>query len=468
MPSPAVGDVVPSPNRPHAGLPLALLVGLAVVLAATGVVLPQRNASGDTASHALTAWSLLSGRWGFVTPEDLQRGGWPSPPRVYFLETQDGRWVTGYGVGVALLLLPLYAVLAAVGAPPQVILSQLVSQGVACAFAIAALWLTAGVVARLAGRRAAAWAAVVMALGSPMLSLLAREVWQQSVLTALYGGAAWLLLRPAGTLTRAALVGGGALVGFAAAVRPTAVVYAVLWGWAVGRLAGRRAAWFAAPVVLGVGAVACYQALVFGQPFLAGQALIPLAKFGPAGVMASNPLAALAGVLFSPGVGWFLFSPAFLAVAAMVWPAAWRAAGEGCPVRRVARDLVLVAVLFNLITSASYREWWGGWGYGPRYLADTLVFWVLALGLVLGAAERRSWAAKRWLKAVWVAVVLLSGAQHAAGLLVDPYGEGSYNWCYDIDRHPEVLWQRSPALHNVQVFLKNGPGGGVDGELGGP
>lgn len=447
--------------------PVAVLLALSAVLVATWILAPQRRVSGDTASHALAAWSLLSGRLGFVTPEDAQVGAWPEPPRVYLLEAQDGRWVTGYGLGVALILLPVYAVLAAAGAPPPFILSQQVSQGVACALAILALWLTTGVVARLASRRAAGWAALTMALGSPMLSLLSRELWQQSVLTSLYGGAAWLLLRAGSSLRRATLVGGGVLVGYAAAVRPTAVVYAVLWGWAVWRLAGRRLVWFAAPVVLALGAVAWYQRLVFGQPWLAGQALIPLAKFGPGGVMSPNPLAALAGVLFSPGVGWFLFSPVFLLAVALLWPAVWRAGGEGSPVRRVARDLAVVAVLLNVVITTAYREWWGGWGYGPRYLADTLVLWVVALGVVLGVAERLSWTRRRLLTRLLVVLVLFSCAQHGAGLLVDPYGEESFHRRFDMDRHPELLWQRSPALHNLQVVMGGwqsegaGSGGGA-------
>lgn len=455
----------PSAGRPtgvarpwdRAGLAVAASCGILVV---TCLAVPQRLASSDTVSHPLTAWSLLEGRRGYVAPADLRLGAWSPPPQVYLLEVAEDRYVTGYGVGVAAALVPLYGFLRVLGVPPRVILSYRVGQIIAAALVLLAVALTFAVARRFTSPDAAALAAVAMALGSPALSLLSRELWQQTVLAVAFAAACWCFFRPGKEPSPVALAAAGTLVGWAVAVRPTAAVYAALWVWAAVRLVRGRAAVFAAPVAGWAGVTALYQWSVFGSPLVSGQALIPASRFGAAGVLAGNPVEGLVGILVSPGVGLLVFSPIFLVLARLAWPGNFREAGGRCPTRRVMRDLALAATAANLVTTALYREWWGGWGYGPRYSADVLVFLVLALALASQGLLSRTARPGRRVARVALGVLLgVSVFQHAAGLLVNPYGERSFNYTFDIDRHPEVLWdwRHMPSLHNLRAVAAGPP-----------
>lgn len=202
---------------------------------------PQRLASSDTVTHPLTAWSLLEGRRGYVAAEDLMVGAWPEPPQIYMLEAQSGDYVTGYGFGVATILLPVYAALRTLGVPPQTILGNRTSQALAMLSMVVAVALVHATARRFTSPPIAAFAAVAMALGSPVLSLLSRELWQQTALTFAFALACWLVFRPGRELPAGLLLLAGAIVGWTVAVRPTAAVYCFLWIWAVWRVARARA-----------------------------------------------------------------------------------------------------------------------------------------------------------------------------------------------------------------------------------
>ena len=104
-------------------------------------------------------------------------------------------------------------------------------------------------------------------------------------------------------------------------------------------------------------------------------------------MFSGSVLTGLAGLTVSPSRGLLVFTP--LAVIAFfgairVWrtrPAELRTRKEQEAVLLV--RYVSVAVVVTILVYAKYLVWWGGHGFGPRYLTDLMPFLSLLLGLGL-------------------------------------------------------------------------------------
>jgi hypothetical protein len=149
-----------------------------------------------------------------------------------------------------------------------------------------------------------------------------------------------------------------------------------------------------------------------------------------------NLFEGLAGLLFSPGKSLFLYVPLFVALPFAALPF----------VRRFRAEAVLVGLLTLtlLVQSALWWIWWGGWGWGPRFLVPLMPFLVLPLGVLL---ERRSW---RWI--IGAGLLPLSVAVNMLGILVDFNIYLSEFTRGVVAREQLYLWQpmHSPLLAHLQ------------------
>jgi hypothetical protein len=157
-----------------------------------------------------------------------------------------------------------------------------------------------------------------------------------------------------------------------------------------------------------------------------------------------NLLEGLAGLLFSPGKSLFLYVPLLVALPFAVLPFA----------RRFRAEAVLVGglTLTLLVQSALWWIWWGGWGWGPRFLVPLMPFLVLPLGVLL---ERRAW---RWI--IGLGLLPLSVAANLLGILVDFNTYLSEVTRGEFAREQLYLWQplHSPLLeHARRLDLREAP-----------
>ena len=461
--SPGTPPLATGDPAPRAALFAPLLVFAAVL--AVYLAVPCERASDDNYGSELTAYSLATGHRGDL---DTLRPYLASPilqHRCTVLETPDGRLVAGTGFGVALALVPAYAVAHAFGLPPEVVLSDRFNQLFAATWSALAVAFFLATMRKLRDPWVAWFSTAAFAFGSSLFSILSREVWQHSLLILLCAVAVWLL---AGTVPRRdvwKLAAAGFAVGWGMAARPSGILFAIPLAWAAVRYGGRRSAAFFAALAPWLLALGAYNWWEFGSPFRFGQTIIGVARFGTAQgqVFALTPVASLSGALFSPGRGFFVFSPVF-ALAVALLPLALRAgrptlaeqpgSGLGDEAFRPLVGPALVIVVLNFAGTAAWKEWAGGWTYGPRYTSDALVFWGLLLALGLGAART---LAPRWRRLVWAAgavTLAASVANHAAGLLVNPYVPYSHSAVVLPDQHPERLWRWSefPPLYNLRVW----------------
>ncbi|MCA9981078.1 MAG: hypothetical protein KDD89_09595, partial [Anaerolineales bacterium] len=187
---------------------------------------------------------------------------------------------------------------------------------------------------------------------------------------------------------------------------------------------------FALPLLLlGLGLLA-YNAARFGNPFTTGYRLTP----GQEGFTTPLWWGAL-GLLVSPARGLIWYAPPVLL-----------ALGGAMPFYRRAPRLsgLLTAVcLFHLTLFGLWWEWWGGYGWGPRFLLP-LVPLLLLMGLpVVQAAADGS----RWSQVAVVSVLVLGTAVQVAGVAIN-----SNDYEQELDAlHPapadQFLWyHHDPAL----------------------
>jgi hypothetical protein len=282
---------------------------------------------------------------------------------------------------------------------------------------------------RLLPRSAALWTTAALALATPLWSTASRGYWSQSAALALLGLALPLLDARA----RGAGAGGarlGLLLAGAYLCRPTAAIALALVGGDLLRR-DRRAAWRFAIAVAGVLA-----AFVLFSWWGWGALLPPYY----ASTRLARPAAeALAGILFSPSRGLFVFAPA-LAAALLFGAARW-----GTLALRPLFGLGALGLGAHALVVASFAHWSGGHGFGPRLFAETVFYQALVAASVVATLVRDGALGRGWRRTL-VALAVAGALLHAPGALSRQ--SNRWNWSpAPIDEHPERIWSwRDPQF----------------------
>ena len=136
----------------------------------------------------------------------------------------------------------------------------------------------------------------------------------------------------------------------------------------------------------------------------------------------------LAGTLFSPNRGLFIFSPwVALAVAVLPWSI------RKVPPGSLARWLMLALVPYLFLFS-KYAVWWAGGSFGPRYWTDAMP----VFGIMLAAGFDWAWERSRVVMSLFAAAVVFAMAIHAIGAFCYPSTWNFYPTDIDIDHRR--LW----------------------------
>jgi hypothetical protein len=139
---------------------------------------------------------------------------------------------------------------------------------------------------------------------------------------------------------------------------------------------------------------------------------------------------AITGVLISASRGLFVFVPVFAFVlyrVARYW--------QSLPFRQLAAT-ALAAIVLQWLVVAGFKNWWGGWAYGPRLMTET-VPWFALLAILGQNAAMRAPRSRKGRAEIAVGAVLL-----ALSIFINARGAVSWvtwNWNIDpdIDYHPD-------------------------------
>ena len=142
----------------------------------------------------------------------------------------------------------------------------------------------------------------------------------------------------------------------------------------------------------------------------------------------------LAGHLISPSRGLLIYSP--ILIFSIYGIAAGIKKGEFKPL-----DWFLLLILFvHWIVISSFSNWWGGFCFGPRYLADMLPYLIYFLALGIARILQYKGMKKIVLVSIFVCFVGISFFVHYRGA----NDWDVYRWNsepIDIDAKPERVWE---------------------------
>ena len=347
-----------SPARRHAGL---ISVGLFALFLAAFAASPVRT-SYDSMWSLHTAMSFAQGHDGNLAadlPILEQR-------KFYAIDSPDGRPRTVYPIGASLLAVPAVAVYSWFrphfaddlrnGTADGV--EQFIASIIGAAAGVVFFWV---ILSQFQSLAIAVASAVIFCFCTSIWSTATRALWQHGPLVLMLVIAMLLLVR---AWRRPALIQYVSLpLAMAYLMRPTAIVPIGILSIYV--LACHRA-WFARYAFWGMCIAipwVAYNVSIYGMvlpPYYSAAAFSETTRFAEG----------LAGNLFSPSRGLFVFSPVLL----------FALSGFALALRDRERRPLYIAygaiVVADLIIVGSASMWWAGHSFGPRFTTDIVPFLV--------------------------------------------------------------------------------------------
>jgi hypothetical protein len=279
----------------------------------------------------------------------------------------------------------------------------------------------------LVGGAAAAWAAAVYVLGTPVLTILGQALWQHTGAALGFSLALYGMYGVSERRWGSALAGAG--LGIAVACRPVDVILAAGVFVALCVRDRRAALWAIVPGAVPLLLTALYQRAVFGSPFATGYGS-EVSQFLPLSA------ASFFGVLVSPGRGLFLHAPILvLALVALLR-------------RDLATRLLAAAFAAYVVVMAKWWCWDGAFSTGGRMLSDTLP--LLGVGLGLWMEGARTWRLTRALSAASIAMFALMAYVYPPPLTKELV-MGIPDGAWDVRTYPPIAYAKGLAVKSQDV-----------------
>ncbi len=391
---------------------------------------------GDTAPSSVLPFSLLLDHtlnldWWFdnyIPTQGAVNG-------TYFLRPSRGHRMSAYPVIMPITLTPLYVLpawLVARQDPPlarnDVVMTALIDvMEKLSASLIAAL---SGVILFLAFRKVCSpgvslLLALIYGLTSSTWSISSQALWRHGFTELSFAILLWGLLPGKGS-GRRALWCGVALAGAGANGLPNVVVVLAVVAY-FARQDKREFLRFFAPLVLVGSLVLGYNYFYFGRLF-GGYPSVVVHSGGATHLFkAAPPWEGALGLLLSPGRGLLIYMP-WTVLALWGMGRAWKQNLHGW------ERYLIVGIIGVFLEHSLMGTWWGGWSFGPRYLADVLPFLVFFLIPVWPRIQAR-WV----LRGAMVASLAAALWIQILGAFYYPKGEWD-GLPVNVDQNPHRLW----------------------------
>ncbi|MBI1386893.1 MAG: hypothetical protein GC154_00410 [bacterium] len=348
--------------------------------------------SGDTTGAKFAA--ILLARSGTVYMDQLH-DFLPYNDLPYFLSERNGHIVSNYPIFPGLMAFPFYAPFVWSGmiqpGDGNLVWDYIskITASTYCALTVLFTFLT---LKRFLSKTGALTVSYAYAFGTALWPIASQSIWQHTGAVFWWSVCFYATVRAleedGSPRANRWLALAGAAAGCTVLCRIIHLVAAGLYGLALLVRFRWRSVWYAIPALALIAALAAYNEWMFST-WNGGLALVLEDRWyldRVRGGVWSTPLwEGLAGVLFSPSRGVFVFSPILLF---SIWGmyAAWR---SDDPYRRFfALTGSIPVILFVLL--AKYIVWWGGiMHYGPRYQVDVYPFLILFLAAAWPSISRR-------------------------------------------------------------------------------
>ncbi len=353
--------------------------------------------------------------------------------------------VSAYPVGSALMALPLY-IPSAIGrvGMGDALLESIEKIAAAIIVALSAIILYAAL-SRLCSRKMSLFATLAYALGTSSLSISSQALWQHGPSQLALAATLYCLVR--GRIEPHWICFAGFPLSLSIICRPNDVMIAIPIGIYVLFHYFRRIYGF---LLAGVPAAAFqlwYNTTYFGHLFHTQF------SFGHSDYWSTPLLDGLSGLLFSPGRGLFIYSPVVI-IGIVGFVLAWRRGGD------VLLRYLSIGSIFFLLLHAKWWNWWGGYCFGPRLLADLGPLLMLGFYPLDSLLNRRlSFQKAGILLFSWSVIV------HSIGIFWNNgrwdgyiYPEGLWNWTDNqLVNPPRILYDRIRIIFNGQPTSQTSP-----------
>jgi len=348
--------------------------------------------------------------------EAYDRGELRVQEPIYYLvpTVHPKKYANTFGLGAGLFALPIVA-------PVRLFVSDLgnrlgllwwltkLAAALSVAGAVVFVFLGAR---RFMSDRMATLIALAYGLGTCAFSISSQALWQHGPCELFLAMSAYFLLAK-GHWRSDFLCGLGAAL--AVLCRPTAGVLVVCVGVSLLISDRRRLIGFVLGGMPILAALCAYNQYAFAAPLSFGQietgAAVAAEKTGSPNVWQTPLWLGMAGLLFSPGRGLFVYTPLALF---SLWGIgrAFRA-----PAWKELRPLA-VATFLLLVLASKWFDWWGGWCFGYRPIVDVVILLTFLSFPVADLVAR-----KRTLQAVFAVLFVYSfGVQILGAFAYDVSG----------------------------------------------
>ena len=323
---------------------------------------------GDATPAELLPIAIFHGN-GFDFREFAPREG----TLPYWFRPVRGRIVSSYPVLPGVLNIPVYGAAKLLGVDLEARAQLLSGLTASILSALSVFFLYLALERLCRSRPVALGFALVYAFGTTAWSVASRAMFQHAPSLFFLTAGLWALLRGGRAVPWAGLA-----LGFAVVTRPTDIAIALPLAVYVVRYERRWFFPFAALAAIPALLYAWYAAVYLGSPFASPQFVTPGDFGGPL-------LPGLAGLLFSPSRGLFVFSPFFL----FALPAVFRTARPAADGRERLPRYLLAGIVLVILIYAKWRMWWGGSTFGYRLLTEVAPLLTIFLALSYPKLEKR-------------------------------------------------------------------------------
>ena len=268
--------------------------------------------------------------------------------------------------------------------------------------------------------------ALVFAFGTSAWSTASRALWQHGPSMLMLAIALYVLIA-ATTRPRLVMVAGLPLA-LSFVIRPTNAIPILLISIYVYARHRNYFVWYllcALPIAAGF---VLYSLTIYGHPlpayFVPDRLGVLQGRGAYAYVLAAN--------LVSPNRGLFIFTPMLL----------FSVLGFVVARKNLLDNLLFALILLHWFAISSFRHWWGGWQFGPRFFTDMLPFLFYFLILAVQWIDSLQGRGRAFAVSVFLAFSL-------AGMFIHYRGANSWSTILwnatpvDVDAMPTRVWDWS-------------------------
>lgn len=396
-------------------------------------------ASGDTIPASLLPFSILENHNIYL---DNFYSYWTNAHYItYFVAQAKGHYLSAYPIATPVLVTPLYVL-------PYLLLKlchypiDMSNPGFNLIVSIMEK-LTASFIATIAGifvflslkelidRKIAFIGTMVFAFATNTWTISSQALWQHGLVELLLAVSIYIVLLNEKRQSDINIIYLGILSGLFVFNRPVESVLLVPILYYILNLRDRRIAYYFASMALFGGPFLLYNFYYFGSLFGGYNSLLSMFSVN------SDNLISLTGLLISPNRGLFVYTP-ILILSFFGYLKLLQIENKNI------RNFLLIfglSISIQILIYSSFKIWWAGWSYGPRFLTGVLP----ALAIFLSLQIKHYFDQRIQDKAAFF-VLCLVGVLLTWSIFVQFIGAFYYpngNWDgtpQSVDQYPERLW----------------------------